>query len=88
MQFMEIDHIKIIEGLGGPAAVAARLGIKAPSVHGWMTGKNGIPDSRLIELGADIEAAGLYTRKQIHPKDWMRIWPELVAPEMLEVKHG
>lgn len=79
MPSMEIDHIKIIEVLGGPAVVAARLGIKAPSVHGWMTGKHGIPDSRLIELGADIEAAGIYTRKQIRPNDWQQIWPELAV---------
>ncbi len=76
---MLIDHIKIIEALGGPAAVSGRLGIKAPSVHGWMTGKHGIPDSRLIELGADIEATGLYTRKQLRPNDWQQIWPELAA---------
>jgi DNA-binding transcriptional regulator YdaS (Cro superfamily) len=82
---MEIDHIKIIEVLGGPAAVATRLGIKVPSVYGWMPKGAGIPESRLIELGADIEAKGLYTRKQIRPNDWQQIWPELVhsAPEFV-----
>lgn len=74
---MQLDHLKIIEVLGGPAAVAKRLCIKVPSVYGWVSSEAGIPDARLIELGADIEAAGLYTRKQIRPNDWQLIWPEL-----------
>ena len=72
---MEIDHKKIITVLGGHSAVALRLGIKVPSVYGWDA--SGIPDSRLIELGADIEAAGIYTRKDLRPNDWQKIWPEL-----------
>lgn len=75
---MQIDHLKIIEALGGPGAVSKRLSIKVPSVYGWMGEAKAIPDGRLIELGADIEATGLYTRKQIRPNDWQVIWPELV----------
>ena len=78
---MKIDHKQIITALGGPVAVSARLRIKVPSVYGWAAAEAGIPEARLIELGADIEATGLYTRKQLRPTDWQLIWPELVAAD-------
>lgn len=81
---MQIDHLKIIEVLGGPGPVAKRLGIKVPSVYGWMGEGKAIPDGRLIELGAEIEATGLYTRKQIRPNDWHIIWPELAEPVAIQ----
>jgi hypothetical protein len=65
------------------------LGIKVPSVYGWIAvDSNGIPDARLIELGADIEAAGVYTRKQIRPNDWQKIWPELAASSVIHEGHA
>jgi DNA-binding transcriptional regulator YdaS (Cro superfamily) len=77
---MEINHPDIIETLGGITAVANRLGIKPPSVSGWIAdGKNGIPEGRLIELGADIERAGLHRRWDLRPNDWHVIWPELIG---------
>lgn len=74
---MDIDHKQIIQALGGPVSIAQRLNIKVPSVYGW---NDQIPEARLIELAADIEATGLYTRKQIRPNDWQKIWPELMMP--------
>lgn len=75
----QISHAHIIERLGGITAVAKHLGIKPPSVAGWIEeGRNGIPDGRLIELGAEIEARTDYRRWDLRPMDWWRIWPELV----------
>ena len=76
---MKLNHAEIIAVLGGPVAIATRLNIKVPSVYGWAAVESGIPDARLIELGASIEATGLYTRKQLRPNDWQQIWPELAA---------
>lgn len=79
---MDITHQHIIEKLGGITAVAHRLNIKPPSVSGWIAdGKDGIPDGRLIELGADIERAAGVKRWDLRPKDWHVIWPELIDTE-------
>jgi hypothetical protein len=85
---MDIDHKKIIAALGGPVAVSERLRIRVPSVYGWMAADGGIPDARLIELGADIEATGLYSRKEIRPNDWQKIWPELISTDLKAVVMG
>ena len=68
-------HIKIIDALGGDYSIARRLDIKPPSVHGWRT--YGIPDFRLVQLANDIEHAGIACRKELFPKCWHLIWPEL-----------
>lgn len=68
---------KIIKLLGGVCAVAKRLGIKPPSVSGWL--KDGIPKDKLIILALDIErlSKGKYTRKSLLPDCYAEIWPEL-----------
>ncbi len=77
---MNVSHPHIIEKLGGITAVATKLGIKPPSVSGWIQdGKDGIPDGRLIELGAEIERQTEYRRWDLRPNDWHLIWPELVG---------
>lgn len=68
---------ELIDKLGGPAAVARMLGIKAPSVVAWRGGR--IPDDKLIRLAAACEKLGIATRKQLRPDDWQEIWPELEA---------
>jgi DNA-binding transcriptional regulator YdaS (Cro superfamily) len=71
----------IIDLLGGTASLARRLRISTASVSEMR--KNGIPEGRKIELGADIERAthGLTRRWHLRPNDWFRIWPELVGSE-------
>ena len=70
------DH-EIIQVLGGPTTVARLLGIKPPSVQGWL--ETGIPDGRLIELGAQIEvkSGGRFSRITRWPERYAVIWPEL-----------
>lgn len=72
-----VQHAEIIKLLGGPTAVARLLGIKPPSVHRWT--ETGIPDLRLIELGAEIErrSCGRVTRRDLFPERFGLIWPEL-----------
>lgn len=78
---MELEASEIIELLGGTAAVARRLEISMPSVSEWR--KSGIPDTRLIELGAEIEmvSGGRFSRREQWPTKFARIWPELVAAD-------
>jgi DNA-binding transcriptional regulator YdaS (Cro superfamily) len=67
---------ELIEALGGTAAVATLCGVKQPSVSGWKDAKR-IPDDKLIRLAPVAEARGIVTRKELFPKDYAAIWPEL-----------
>jgi DNA-binding transcriptional regulator YdaS (Cro superfamily) len=71
----------IIDALGGTAEVARRLKISSASVSEMRT--KGIPAGRKLELAADIERAtgGRLRRWDLRPKDWHRIWPELVGSD-------
>ena len=70
---------QIIDLLGGPTTVARLLGIKTPSVHGWVVGGKGIPEGRLIALAATIEkkSNGAFSRKKRWPTRYAQIWPDL-----------
>jgi hypothetical protein len=74
-----MDHSELIDKLGGTAAVASRVGVRLASVSEWR--RNGIPDGRLIELGAEIEQRTQWRRWDLRPDDWHRIWPELVGAD-------
>lgn len=78
---MDITDREIIDLLGGPAAVARRVGCKTPSVSGWLT--DGIPEGRLIELAAEIErrAPGRFSRRERWPLRCAEIWPDLAQAE-------
>jgi len=73
-----MDANALIEALGGTAAVAALVGVKPPSVSGWKESGR-IPDDKLIRLAPVAESRGIATRKQLFPKDWGAIWPELAT---------
>lgn len=64
---------QLIKELGGPAAVARLLGIKAPSVSGWTH----IPEERKIRLAVIAEDRGIATRKALFPDCYKDIWIEL-----------
>ena len=68
---------EIIELLGGPTAVARMLGIKPPSVCGWLV--EGIPEGRLRDLAGQIElrSNGRFSRRERWPTMFAFYWPEL-----------
>ena len=70
----------IIRLLGGVTATARLLGIKPPSVHRWL--EDGIPEGRLVELGAHIEikSEGKFSRRERWPTKYSFYWPELAQP--------
>lgn len=71
-----MDHIALIEALGGTYATAVLANVRPPSVSGWKESGR-IPDDKLIRLAPIAESRGITTRKVLFPKDWAAIWPEL-----------
>jgi len=76
---VKLDSTAVIEALGGTTAVARLLGIKPPSVHEWRGSE--IPEARVLQLGAAIEAACGIPRWDLRPDDWWKVWPELIGAE-------
>lgn len=66
---------KSIEIIGGLTAMANLLDVKAPTVSQWKTGDRPVP----IQFCKKIQAAtnNKVTCKDLRPKDWQDIWPEL-----------
>lgn len=85
-----MNHCELIDALDGVTAVSRILKIKPPSVSAWK--KSGIPDDKLIRLAPLVEQKGIATRKELFPKDWHLIWPELIesdSPSISgETSHG
>lgn len=75
-----VNHLELIEALGGTRAVAELTGVKPPSVSEWKA-RARIPDDKLMRLAPLSEARGLASRKDLFPDDWHVIWPELIATE-------
>lgn len=74
-----VNHSQLIDLLHGTAAVARRVGTTGASVSEWRS--RGIPELRLIQLGAGIQHAGGPSRWELRPDDWHLIWPELIGIE-------
>lgn len=76
-EMQTFSDTEIIQTLGGITAVARLLGIRPPSVHGWLSA--GIPDHRLRELAGELErvTAGKFNRKERWPEKHAFYWPEL-----------
>ncbi|MDA8416758.1 MAG: YdaS family helix-turn-helix protein [Betaproteobacteria bacterium] len=70
-----MKHCDLINALGGQSAVAREIGVSQPSVHEWT--KTGIPSGRIHRMAILAERKGIATRKEICPRDWHLIWPEL-----------
>lgn len=89
----DMNDSEIIQLLGGVTAVARMLEIKPPSVHAWI--EDGIPESRLRELAAQIElrSDGRFSRRDRWPDRFAFYWPELAqspatAPALAEAGQG
>lgn len=75
----KITTSSIIDALGGTAKTAKLCGCAWSTVSDWR--KMGhIPDGKLILLAVPLEVAtkGKVGRKQLFPKVWKQIWPELI----------
>jgi DNA-binding transcriptional regulator YdaS (Cro superfamily) len=68
---------QIIELLGGTKRVSKLCNVAPPAVTQWRS--RGIPHGQLLFLAAllEKESHGLVTRKDLFPKNWWFVWPEL-----------
>jgi hypothetical protein len=78
-----MDKLKLTENamldlLGGTAKVARMCSCDNATVSSWR--KRGIPHGQLLFLAARIEkeSHGLVNRKDLFPKNFWLIWPELL----------
>lgn len=60
---------------GSRQAFAEKLRVPAPLVSQWANGDRPVPIERCLEIEA--ATGGEVTRRDLRPKDWLRIWPEL-----------
>lgn len=75
---MKITTDYIIDTLGGTAKTARLCGSAWSTVSEWRNIKT-IPAGKLVLLAYPLEQAtnGKVGRKQLFPKNWKQIWPEL-----------
>lgn len=68
---------QIIDLLGGAIKVSKQMDVSVQAVHKWK--REGIPAGKLVMMAAQIEkeSHGLVTRKDLFPKSYQVIWPEL-----------
>lgn len=74
---MKLSEDQIVNLLGGTNAVARLCKVTPAAVAQWKT--KGIPQDKLMFLGAELEkkSFGLMNRKEMFPKTYKFIWPEL-----------
>ena len=67
----------MIRLLGGPTRVSKMVNVSVPAVSMWQNGD--IPYDKLVILAATLEkeSHGLVSRKNLFPKNYKLIWPEL-----------
>ena len=65
---------------GGQAEVGRLMGVSKQVITSWKS--RGFPIRRCIPL--ETITRGIVHRKLTRPKDWRKIWPELVEEEALK----
>jgi DNA-binding transcriptional regulator YdaS (Cro superfamily) len=78
MYVKKITPSDIIDAVGGTAEVARKTGCKMSTVSDWRKIPR-IPDGKVILIVCELEEVtnGKIGRKQLFPKTWKIIWPEL-----------
>jgi len=73
----KISSTAMIKLLGGCTRVSKMVNVSVPAVSMWQNGD--IPYDKLVILAATLEkeSHGLVTRKNLFPKNYKLIWPEL-----------
>ncbi len=73
---------KAAQAVGGPAKLAALLGVTVQAVGNWKD--RGIPLERCVAV--EDATKGLVTRKDLRPDDWHLYWPELAESKTVSRK--
>lgn len=76
---MKISPSYIIDTLGGTAEAARLSGCAWSTVSDWRKMER-IPSGKLVLLAYPMEQVtkGKVGRKQLFPKTWKQIWPEII----------
>jgi len=65
------------DAVGGLARLASILGVEVQVVSNWKA-RDLIPIERCVAI--ERATGGVVTRRDLRPKDWRNIWPELDGP--------
>ena len=68
------DYINT-QGRGAITALAKQIGAHAPDVSRWVAGERPVPVGRCVAI--EVATKRAVSRKDLKPKDWQLIWPEL-----------
>lgn len=71
------DYLSAERGRG--AALAAAVGVTPVMVSQWSGGIKPVPPERCVAI--EQATSGVVTRRDLRPKDWHLIWPELIGTE-------
>lgn len=63
---------------GRAASLARCLGVKPVVISRWSSGAKPVPVERCLAI--ERITGGLVSRRDLRPKDWHEIWPELAEP--------
>lgn len=67
-----------IEVVGGVGKLAAELGLVPSAVSNWLA--RGTTPEPIHCTAIERATTGIVTRRDLRPRDWQQIWPELAAP--------
>ncbi len=81
---MKLSNYFEQQGRGAASRLAALIGAYSSDVSDWTNGLRPVP----VRFAVAIEAATnrVVSRKDLHPTDWQKIWPELI--ESPTVRNG
>ena len=79
MEFILIER-------GNAARLARKIGVLAPEISRWASGKRSVPVKWCLPI--EHATGGEVTRKELRPNDWMRYWPELAGGVVVGVREA
>lgn len=72
---MELNDYLISHGRGSTSQLARAIGAHAPDVSRWASKQRPVPERFAAAIERETQSA--VTRRDLRPRDWQQIWPEL-----------
>lgn len=72
---MDLKSYLFSDGRGAQTRFAKKVGASQPEISDWAKNKREVPIIRCVQI--EKATNGAVTRKDLRPKDWHLIWPEL-----------
>jgi len=64
---------------GRQRALAIDIGAQMSDMSDWVNDKRPVPVERCVQI--ERATNGVVTRRDLRPRDWWLIWPELITDE-------